>query len=264
MHKIKLFVAFVTFVAFKNDSNSIPIMIKLNASNVAAFIGQHRYCSQTEAFDKVIIDMGLVKKVQVQAQTQAKIQRKVIAKAAQEFNKAVTSTDDDSLEKNTQLFERRVKEILSDSNMDSVLAEKLTESSVGMVYKDRGAKLEEDSTNKFEKTHMCRVSNRNSKCYTYYSKAFIITGKCDGLTDDAVIETKTRKTYWDQAPKYDLVQLQVYMKLTGRQKGYLNEQFANGTSRCTVIEDDNWQEIEAAIIAALPIFWEYVEKLKSM
>jgi len=238
----------------KNDQRQMSkAMIKLNASNVAAFIGQHRYCSQTEAFDRVIIDMGLVSKVQAKAQEKAKAQLKIITEMKQEFKDAINSIDDESLENKTQMLQSKIEQLKVDPDFVS-----------SVINKCRGIKLETASTDKFEQSSGRLVVNRNSKCYIYRGDGFMIAGKCDGIIDnDAVVETKTRRTYWNTVPYYDIIQLRVYMKLTGQSRGYLNEQFNNGTSRCTVIEDCQWQEIEDAIMATLPIFWNYVQTVKN-
>jgi len=135
--------------------------------------------------------------------------------------------------------------------------------SVKSINTLRGQILEEKSTDAYQQTTNIPVKLRNSKCYTYTKNNWLIAGRVDGLTDDAVVETKTRRRFWKYVPEYDLVQLRCYMKLCNKQIGILNEQFPDGTSRETRIDwsNDVWNDIECELDKAMLKFEkEYVDK----
>ena len=69
------------------------------------------------------------------------------------------------------------------------------------------------------------IRERNENVYRYHLRDFSINGKVDGITSDQrVVEVKTRqKRIWPELPHYDVVQLQVYLKLTGLSSGILHE-----------------------------------------
>lgn len=117
----------------------------------------------------------------------------------------------------------------------------------------RGQKLEETSTDAYQSRSKVEVTHRNSKCYIYRKNSWMIAGRVDGLTDIAVVETKTRRRVWNSPPEYDIIQLRCYMKLCNRQIGILNEQFPDGTSRETRIQwnDSLWTSIEDKIDLAI-------------
>lgn len=168
----------------------------------------------------------------------------------------------------TSAVQNAIKNICKEEHRPKIIIEKAmknsevqkfikTNSEVQEVCKKintiRGSALEETSTNLFEKTYKAPILHRNSKCYIWKSDKYLIAGRVDGLTDDAIIETKTRRRVWKTIPEYDVIQLRCYMKLCNKQIGYLNEQFPDGTSRSTKIEwnDSEWNDIQVAISCAI-------------
>jgi hypothetical protein len=128
--------------------------------------------------------------------------------------------------------------------------------SVKSINTLRGQKLEEKSTDAYQEKSGTDVKFRNSKCYIYTKGSWLIAGRVDGLTDDAVVETKTRRRFWKSPPEYDIIQLRCYMKLCNKKVGILNEQFPDNTSKVTRIEwsDTIWESIEESIDESIAEF----------
>ena len=128
--------------------------------------------------------------------------------------------------------------------------------SVKSINTLRGQKLEEKSTDAYQNSIGTDIKYRNSKCYIYTKGLWLIAGRVDGLTDDAVIETKTRRRFWKSPPEYDIIQLRCYMKLCNKKIGILNEQFPDNTSKATRIEwnDTIWKSIEDSIDQSITEF----------
>lgn len=162
-----------------------------------------------------------------------------------------------SICKNTDSSNSALEEAIKNPTIKKFIKEsKEIVESVKSINTLRGQKLEEKSTDAYESTSGVKVKSRNSKCYIYAKNNWKIAGRVDGLTDDAVVETKTRRRFWPSPPEYDIIQLRCYMKLCSKKVGILNEQFPNNTSRETRIDwDENiWQCIENDIDLAITDF----------
>jgi hypothetical protein len=96
-------------------------------------------------------------------------------------------------------------------------------------------------------------STRNTKCYIFEGTNYKLCGRVDGLTQDSIVETKTRRRFWKEAPAYDLIQLRCYLRLTNRKMGTLNEVFPDNTQRATSINWDEreWNLLDQKIVNAL-------------
>jgi len=94
-----------------------------------------------------------------------------------------------------------------------------------IVYTTRGTRDEEKSINTYSQQSKKRVIQRNDKFYRKYfsyndggvKKEFLIGGKTDGITEDGtLIEVKNRqRSIMQPIPYYELIQVHVYMILTG-------------------------------------------------
>ena len=217
--------------------------IKVNASNVASLIGKNPYKSREEAMNEVLLDNGFLDEDQDAIELIEQIQ---IA-CKNETDTVCQSKTPSELEESIRSYENKVIEIVREKGqqVDSPVVAR----ALGMAVKERGTRIEEQSTNKLEASSGMLVHSRNAKCYVYSipQSNIVIAGRTDGLQgDDTVIETKTRRRFWKSPPDYDLIQLRCYMKLTNRKLGLLNECFPDGTSRLTKIEwsDSVWSDIE--------------------
>ena len=221
--------------------------IKVNASNVASLIGKNPFKTQKDALDEVMIDNGLM---------QEDVEAIELIEEIQSVCKAETALVCESktageLEANIRVYEQKVKEIAQakgESDTSPVVMQALS-----LAVKERGTRIEEESTNKLEASTGVTIHSRNAQCYIYSipGSNVVIAGRTDGLQgDDTVVETKTRRRFWKSPPEYDLIQLRCYMKLTNRKVGILNECFPDGSNRVTKIEwsDAVWSEIENKLI----------------
>jgi hypothetical protein len=217
--------------------------IKVNASNVASLIGKNPYKSREEAVNEVLLDNGFLEEDREAIELIEEIQ---IA-CKNETNTVCHSKTSAELEASIRSYENKVIEIVKAKGQQ--VDSPVVTHALSMAVKERGTRVEEQSTNKLEASSGILVHSRNAKCYIYSipQSNIVIAGRTDGLQgDDTVIETKTRRRFWKSPPEYDLIQLRCYMKLANRKIGLLNECFPDGTSRLTKIEwsDSIWSEIE--------------------
>jgi hypothetical protein len=221
--------------------------IKVNASNVASLIGKNPFKTPQDALDEVLVDNGLLQEDVAALELIEEIQ----SVCKDETDRVCQSKTQSELEENIKVYERKVKEITSakgEKDSSPVVLHAL-----GLAVKERGTRIEEQSTNKLEVSTGVAIHSRNAKCYVYTipSSNIVIAGRTDGLQgEDTVIETKTRRRFWKSPPEYDIIQLRCYMKLTNRKLGVLNECFPDGSNRVTKIEwsDSIWSEIENGLI----------------
>ena len=230
-------------IPFHVSSCSNTMRIKVNASNVASLIGKNPFKNQQDALNEVLLDNGLMQEDVEATELIEEIQS--ICKA--ETDLVCQSKTSSELEANIRVYEQKVKEITQakgESDTSPVVLHALS-----MAVKERGTRIEEQSTNKLETSSGVPIHSRNASCYVHCipGSSIVIAGRTDGLQgEDTVIETKTRRRFWKSPPEYDLIQLRCYMKLTNRKVGMLNECFPDGSNRVTKIEwsDSLWSEIE--------------------
>lgn len=221
--------------------------VKVNASNVASLIGKNPFKTQQDALNEVLIDNGLLQEDVEATEFIEEIQS--ICKA--ETDLVCRSKSQGELEANIRVYEQKVKEITrskGESDSSPVVLH-----AISLAVKERGTRIEEESTNKLEVSSGVAIHSRNASCYIYCipSSNIVIAGRTDGLQgEDTVVETKTRRRFWKSPPEYDIIQLRCYMKLTNRKVGMLNECFPDGSNRVTKIEwsDSIWSEIENKLI----------------
>jgi hypothetical protein len=232
------------------------VRIKVNASNVASLIGKNPFKSRHDAIDEVLIDNGLLQE-DVDA---TELIEEIQSQCKYETNMVCESKTQSELEKNIQVYERKVKEITNakgEKDNSSVVLHAL-----GIAIKERGVRTEQESTNTFEASSGVTIHSRNAMCYVYSipSSNIVIAGRTDGLQgEDTVVETKTRRRFWKSPPEYDIVQLRCYMKLTNRKIGILNECFPDKSNRITKIEhsDSIWSEIESELTKTITGIGKY-------
>jgi hypothetical protein len=261
--------------------------LRISASNVAAFIGRHPYKSQEEAFQITAEGQGLLKRDYVKE----RYKKELIEKHGESLNLAANSTGHET-ERNISMYEASVKnnficDIIADTStifvppeikrkvktqsLEASLQDKdvlqFMESDITLreacteAQRRRGVRFEGVATDNLQSRLGQDITRRNAQVYTKRCDGFILVGKCDGLTGDAVVETKVRRRFWEQVPQYDIIQLRIYMKLCSKRSGLLNEEFPDGTTRTTEIAHDEkeWLRIKLDIYAALPAFYSYIE-----
>jgi len=100
------------------------------------------------------------------------------------------------------------------------------------------------------------IYERNQTFFRHNEEDFTIIGKVDGImSDHRVVEVKTRTKWYSSPPQYDIVQLQVYLKLTGLSSGILEERLqSNMTERRETpitCPDADWHAILAGLRTAV-------------
>ncbi len=96
------------------------------------------------------------------------------------------------------------------------------------------------------------VAQRNDRLLRHEGNGFVLTGRVDGVVADGrVVEVKTRRNWFARPPDYDVVQLQVYLRLLGLPVGVLEERSQRDESlaRSTEVtcDDAAWQAIIAGL-----------------
>jgi hypothetical protein len=224
--------------------------IKVNASNVASLIGKNPFKTQQDALNEVLMDNGLMQE-DVEA---TELIEEIESLCKTETDLVCNSKTQGELEANIKVYEQKVKEITTAKGQ--VDDSPVVLHALSLAVKERGTRIEEESTNKLEISSGVAIHSRNAKCYVYSipSSNIVIAGRTDGLQgDDTVVETKTRRRFWKSPPEYDIIQLRCYMKLVNRKVGILNECFPDGTNRVTKIEwsDSVWSEIQNKLTKCL-------------
>jgi hypothetical protein len=262
--------------------------LKINVSCIAAFIGEHPYKSQLDAFRETAEDQGLQLKDNIleeygksivpidmldniTSQSGVSLEQGADTYVAQVKSKVISDImqNKDRLEVPPQIREQiqqynDISACLRDRNINGFISrDRTVKTACEALNTYRGIKLEEESTDRFQKEIGKQVIFRNNRCYLLKCRGYVLAGRCDGLIADAVVETKTRRRYWATPPTYDMIQLRAYMKLCNKPFGYLNEQFPDGTSRSTRIVHDEaeWYQIENAIEIALVSFYSYLSSM---
>ena len=273
-------------------------ILKLNASDVAAVIGENKWKSREEVFERIAIENGYVECVE--DTTQDELETLLTSEVASVLHQQSPQ----GIEASMKVFEEKTKQMVvtdlvlrslsktpifrasmeAPEDVTRILADlsdpqKPIEATVELCMNHptvqrflstsdtvqtlaksintiRGRRLEDESTNKLEDHLKVPIQQRNSRCYIYRKDAYILAGRVDGLTEDAVVETKTRRRKWAAPPPYDLIQLRCYMKLCEKEKGILNERFPDGTHRTTTLvwDQSEWDRIESKVDDAVLAF----------
>lgn len=271
--------------------------MKINASDVAALIGENPYKSREEAIEALAINNGYAF---ADDEEEQETMNTLISSAMTQITEVCKSVSEVDLEEKIEKYEKKVvqtaiedevrrsrgevplltKQCLPPAVVESIKNNPTQSVETVMntfkaeikqspmvaevcrsINKIRGTMLETQSTDNLQTKLGKKVDERNSKYYVYHiphlSFGARIIGKLDGTTKladgDAITEIKTRRRKWPSVPKYDIVQLRCYMKLTGIKKGILHEEFPDKTSRTTNIEwsDSEWNRIEKSLIQTL-------------
>lgn len=138
-----------------------------------------------------------------------------------------------------QLRKRVIQQVSKPEDMKSLLQE--------AVQKKRGRDEEEEVINDAEKRLNIKIAERNTKFGYFNGRNYVILGRVDGVSEDDIVEVKTRRNWFSAPPEYDLVQLRVYLRIFDKPRGILIEENRDrGQTRETVVEnsDDEWLKID--------------------
>lgn len=96
------------------------------------------------------------------------------------------------------------------------------------------------------------VNDRNTAKHYLRGSNYTVIGKVDGILQDGrVVESKTRKNWFRVVPDYDIIQLQVYLRMLNAQEGLLVEASQQiqtppltRSTQVTPFSDEEWQAID--------------------
>lgn len=136
-------------------------------------------------------------------------------------------------------------------NMTPAMAAQLLADARGEVSKKRGLNNEDKILNTYEAERKVVLTERNTRMLRMETEFFTLVGRTDGFvaSQNRVVDSKDRTTYWKTVPVYDEIQLRVYMHMLEATDSELVEKFPNGTTRNTVFTNDpeEWANIEASL-----------------
>lgn len=124
----------------------------------------------------------------------------------------------------------------------------------GDIIKQRGLRDEDSILNAYAARNDVVVSERNTRTFRKEFPTFVLVGRTDGWVEsqNRIIDAKNRKRWWAKIPPYDIIQLRVYMNMSGATDSQLEEKFPDGRHRTTTYANDpaDWSKIETALSAA--------------
>lgn len=234
---------------------------EISASNVAGFIGLHKYKPQDEIFYSILCrDKEARKKVEQIEEEHRRTAYQTVVKnvmsdsAIQDcisvgLNACRKTPDVASALENVEDAARIVLSLRHDYPEE--LAEQLAAEVRGKVTKQRGIQNENSILNTYETDNNVKVTERNTKNMKKNCGTFTLTGRIDGYveSENRIVDSKDRTRKWDSVPIYDEIQLRTYMFMTGAREAELVERFPDGTKRVTKYENDpvGWAKIQAVI-----------------
>ena len=143
-------------------------------------------------------------------------------------------------------------EISSERAMDSLLRSE--------VHKKRGRDEESAVLDDVEKRKQRKITARNAEMKYFRCEQYSIGGRCDGrIENGTIVELKTRRHWFSNPPEYDLVQLQIYLKIFNEPHGELIEKQQNGNrTRETQVtcDEEEWAVIHNGLVDTVHAFTE--------
>ena len=252
-----------------------------NASEISALIGDHKYKSQDEA---ILIFLDRSYRYFMKNSKDKEGKNINLPLYLNNYQLAITSDDSilikkaivklggtDYIEKHipnmtkyineaaanqSNISDELIIELVEDINksknvlVENINVDDLKKTLEKSVYKTRG-KIEEDT--RLSKYNP-EINERNTETRIYKTEEYTISGKRDGKLGDTIIELKTRKNWFKIPPKYDIIQLIVYMKIFNEKNGILIEQKQDNTlKRETKIEFNElkWNKIHKKLLKVI-------------
>lgn len=128
------------------------------------------------------------------------------------------------------------------------------------VHKKRGRDEERAVLDDVEKRKRMTITMRNVEMRYFRCEQYIIGGRCDGqLENGTIVELKTRRHWFSKPPEYDLLQLQIYLKIFNEPHGELIEkQQTSDRSRETPVTcpEHEWAIIHEGLVATVRVLAE--------
>ncbi|XP_046858657.1 uncharacterized protein LOC124452109 [Xenia sp. Carnegie-2017] len=103
---------------------------------------------------------------------------------------------------------------------------------------------------------VCR-KEKYTKRISYEDMTWSLVGKVDARDKDTIIEVKNRKERFMQ-PEYDIIQLQAYMFISGKQKGILLERFRGENKKTNFdFNESDWNNV------IIPDMYKFVKDVEN-
>jgi hypothetical protein len=237
--------------------------ITLPASKVAAMIGKNPYCAVNEIFEemkckitgekvKTLNDEQLLNTEELIKLSETLIPDKQIPPEKLNLEHILKVSCYNAIECDTtnkskeieQDIKKQISNIFPEKNLSTV-SEFITTD----INTKRGIKNEDKIINKYNKRHKTTVTDNNSQFYKYplfeitkdeVTYKFFISAKIDGLHDDILIEVKNRRNrLFNKIPEYELVQMEIYLRILKLDTAKLVQNFNDKTSEHIYNKDDN-------------------------
>lgn len=220
--------------------NSSPVVL-VYASQLAAFIGQHKYQSPAKAFEMVWnqIDGGnhwgaAVERVNGQSVTRDEAVRSICTKYSMNLGEHATPhrrparPEADRVVQEKQLVVEKIdNHVKNSSHANKETLRRETDAVKEIIFDDISSEYGNQAERRSIKAMNARnqqVSHNNSRFYksvlfesSHSGRRYGIGGRIDGLlSDGTLVEIKNRQNrLFTTIPMYERIQLECYLRLTG-------------------------------------------------
>lgn len=229
----------------------IKPVIKLKGSEVAAAAGMHPYIKRNNAF--------IEKQKAHNAGTpipNSPIDEKINSMSMDEIRSALKEygvndiANEEMSSALKSITKQKAEELSASNHAINALPSFLSSEIERAAAIQRGINTEKNALDTYQTKTGNLVRDRNSKLYTYIVECSCATleirSKVDGILEDGtIVETKCRqKKLFHLIPKYEKIQLEIYMRSTGTRGAILIENFAGEQISMTYTADDElWNDV---------------------
>jgi hypothetical protein len=247
------------------------------ASNVAALIGQHKYRPREEALVKFWKRNApkqyteVFKSLTNNSKDREETTITELQKIDQNIKKVMVAEKlalEEKISTSRKIIESHLNETCTTANKRQMCTDML-QSVRKRICTDAGHKNESKGLNLYEKKHKTVVISRNTKLFkkcriTSHGHKYNICGKIDGIDakTNTLIEHKHRmRRFFTFIPRYEFVQLYVYMFLTdlpqARLVQHFNKQIKNFDD--VTFETEKWNDIAIACDTFIDDYYSFIK-----
>ena len=147
-------------------------------------------------------------------------------------------------------LKKKVKQEAERSGLSKKAIAKALQQVQSRINCGKGSHQEQAGLDAYEQQHNKVVRQRNAQLYRFYGKEYVVVGKVDGMeADGTLVEHKHRmKRLFTSTPRYERVQIMVYMKLLGVMRARLVQHYRGETKSTTIAWDgDLWKELQSGL-----------------
>jgi hypothetical protein len=235
-------------------------MLRINASEVAACIGENKFSAPAEMAEKIWKRMDLYGYLSA-AERNKITQKPDITIEIDEL--AMKEKVDHVIHSEHSTYRKELDNILID--LDERTSPDVANGIRSFIFTERGKDAEEEMLERLEKILDKKITKRNDKFYKKYfdygdGKRFLVGGKVDGITEDNIlVEVKNRQyRLFPEIPIYEKIQVHVYMFLTGISECHVVQFHGEDESRFLVnFQEEFWTDISERLTS----FVETVRKI---